>query len=87
MALASEARKNSSSPSPTTSGEPLRAPDQHIGIVPCDDGDAERALDLGKRLQNGLHQIALVVFPHELGQHFGIGFGPERDAFLFQLLP
>ena len=81
---ASDARKFSPFPTPSSSGLPLRAATILSGFPARHHGDAVRALDLAQRLDHGLFQRAVVQLLDEVRDHLGVRVGPERMAVFLQ---
>jgi hypothetical protein len=86
MADTSLATKYSSSPSPTSSGLPLRAATILCESDAGDDRDAVRAFDLESASNDGVLEVPVEQLLDEVRHHFGVGLGRELVATLLERL-
>ncbi len=84
-ANASDARKFSSLPSPTTSGDPLRAPTNRCGSPLCITAIAYAPLNRETAARTAAKQIAAIQLMNQMRNDFGIGFRDELVAGAFQI--
>ena len=83
----SDATKNSSSPSPTTIGGPLRTVDDLVGIVGRDQHQREQAAHVEQRpAHRVLEAVVLHLALDQVRDDLGVGLGDELVPFLLELL-
>ena len=86
MAGTSDATKYSPSPSPITTGGPMRAATILFGSELAITLSANTPVSSFTALANRFFQIALVVLLHQVRDHFGVGLGDELVAFELELV-
>ena len=84
-ASASDARKFSSLPSPTTSGRSAARADQPLRLALVHHRDRICTFESRHRSAHGSEQISAIQLMNQMRNDFGIGLGDEVIASAFQL--